>query len=267
MASPGVTPTQKPATLREKWWSFTEHPLAGLGAGIMLGAVATVLPLGWVFVIAGIPIAIAIFRARFFESASVSLRLLGNLLLCGLLAVVLFAVSKIVPHPREPPSAEEIAQAVKKEMEKKEPVNTGTPAAEFTPAPTATPSRNATPEPAATLPVAKATPFLKAVLTTTQKSLVSTRADAPIETEVTIQTTQEMLALKLIMKCDRTLTDVTINDIRGGMRTGIRSGIVPEQPSIYLYSYETAAPPFGPSNPLIFNVWSKDAITCSAATF
>jgi hypothetical protein len=99
------------------------------------------------------------------------------------------------------------------------------------------------------------------VLTISQNNKISTRTDAPYETEVVIQTTVAFPSLKLAFVCDKDIVNVH-DDVRGAtfMR---REGIVPEHPNVYFYSYGSATPQFDPGNPLVFDIWSKEPIVCS----
>jgi hypothetical protein len=40
-------------------------------------------------------------------------------------------------------------------------------------------------------------------------------------------------------------------------------GIVAGHPNIYVLTYQSAMPPFGPASPIILNFWSKAPIKCS----
>ena len=172
---------------------------------------------------------------------------------------------------KDPPSADEIAKAVKKELDKKEPVNitpTPTPVAMVKATPTPTPKVSPTASPPRSPEEDKAQAALpNAVLSLTQKPLISTRPDAPIETEVTLQTAEEMPSLNLILQCDQALVDANASTVRGGAKFNVRWGIPVEHPNVFVYSYGGAMPPFGPSNPLIVNVWTKEAVKCQAATY
>jgi hypothetical protein len=108
---------------------------------------------------------------------------------------------------------------------------------------------------------------VNATLLLTQKLLVSTRPDAPFETEVTIQTTKEMPSLNLVLQCDQLLLDAQGHTVMGGGLFGVRWGIPQGHENVFFYTYAGAMPPFGPSNPLIINVWTKEAVRCQAATF
>jgi len=107
-------------------------------------------------------------------------------------------------------------------------------------------------------------------LSATQSEKISTRLDAPFETEVIIQTDKTFPALKLLMQCDKPLLDAhaTISQTSGMVQMMVSSGIVRDHPNVVVYSYGSSTPPFGPANPLIIDVWSKKSVTCKQiATF
>lgn len=107
-------------------------------------------------------------------------------------------------------------------------------------------------------------------LSITQSSKISTRADAPYETEVVVQTSVTFQSLKFAMACDGPLVDAhpTIGGAGGMVQMVVSSGILTEHPNVFVYSYGSSTPPFSPSNPLIIDVWSKDPVKCAqVATF
>jgi hypothetical protein len=99
------------------------------------------------------------------------------------------------------------------------------------------------------------------VLTISQSDQVSTRADAPFEIGVTIQTTVAFPSLNLTFGCDQNLVAVRSSFSYAASMT--RQGILTERPTAYLFSYGSANPEFDPAHPLVFNVWSKEPIKCS----
>jgi len=105
-----------------------------------------------------------------------------------------------------------------------------------------------------------------ATLTISQSPKVSSRADAEYETEVVVQTTTEILSVKLLVQCNKDLVAVTSDTSMVAFM--VREGILRDHPNVFLFSYASAQPPFGPAHPLVFDVWSKEPITCNqAATF
>jgi len=51
-------------------------------------------------------------------------------------------------------------------------------------------------------------------------------------------------------------------------QTMVSGGVLRDHPNVAAYSYGSSVPPFGPANPLVIDVWSKEPVTCNqAATF
>ena len=102
-------------------------------------------------------------------------------------------------------------------------------------------------------------------LSVSQTTQDSTRADAPNKIEVVVQSNRDRPSLKLLLTCDGPIVDGTVG-IAGGltqmtMMTG--GGVVKSDPRLYAYFYGSASPPFGPSHPIVFNLWSINPITCT----
>lgn len=117
--------------------------------------------------------------------------------------------------------------------------------------------------PPPTKPTAKAaTPPPIGHFTVTQKSDISTRPDAPYKTDVTVQSDIEFPTLKLLVTCDHDLVDGN-GGISGMFRGG--SGILKDHRNQVGFQYSFAMPPFGPNNPVIFSVWSKEPVSCTKA--
>jgi hypothetical protein len=102
-------------------------------------------------------------------------------------------------------------------------------------------------------------------LTITQQNDVSTRADAPYKVKVTIQTTVEMPTLKLVLKCNVPLVEAQGGPSGSGMLMMTSQGISNADHSVWFLQYGSAIPPFGPSNPIVVNVWAASPIVCSQA--
>lgn len=106
---------------------------------------------------------------------------------------------------------------------------------------------------------------LQAHLSVTQSRKTSTRPDAPVETEVVIQTDATFPSLRLLMQCDKPLVDA--QPMIGGTNTvaqmAVSRGLVNGHPNFVVYSYGSSVPPFSPANPLVIDVWSKEPVTCS----
>jgi hypothetical protein len=97
----------------------------------------------------------------------------------------------------------------------------------------------------------------------------STREDAPVKTRVVVQTDTEFPTLRLAVECDGPLVDgngstAGFNGMSSMMMTS--QGIVSGHPNIFVLTYQSATPPFGPANPVILNLWSKSPISCAHAT-
>lgn len=105
-----------------------------------------------------------------------------------------------------------------------------------------------------------------AELSVSQQMQKSTRPDAPYKFEVVVQTTQVMPSLKMILACDQPIVDGDAH-ISGGMLTMMTGhGVVNSNRNLFAYFYGSATPPFGPANPLIFDLWTAAPTTCSRAT-
>lgn len=103
-------------------------------------------------------------------------------------------------------------------------------------------------------------------LTITQTDEPSTRADAPFKSRIVVQTTQVFSSLKLAIRCNKELIDGNVD--MSEILVMARDGVVRTTPNIFIFSYESANPPFGPSNPVAVNLWSREKFTCNqAATF
>jgi hypothetical protein len=100
-----------------------------------------------------------------------------------------------------------------------------------------------------------------AQLVISQSPKTSTRPDAPIEIEVVVQTIAIFPSLKMVIQCDKPLVDGSV--MNGGVRMMTSSGVLKEHPNIFVFTYESASPPFGPANPLIVDLWSKEPVVCS----
>jgi hypothetical protein len=102
-----------------------------------------------------------------------------------------------------------------------------------------------------------------AQLTTTQSPDISDRPDIPYKTKVVVQSSTDFPSLRLAVECDGPLSEG-----RGGF-TGImlmtNQGIMNGHPNVFVITYQSATPPFGPSNPMILSFWSKEPIHCTKA--
>lgn len=106
-----------------------------------------------------------------------------------------------------------------------------------------------------------------AKLTIAQTPKTSTRADAPYETEVVIQTNGSFPTLKLAIQCDKPITDGD-GYVTGEMMSAGSQFVLRDHPNIYFFSYSSSAPSFDPAHPVVIDLWSKEPLTCNqAATY
>ena len=262
---------QQPKRMGKKFWAFLENPIFWGGVGVLVGAIGVAFSLKVIFVASGIVFSVAIVRNQFFEGCKPYQRRIGNLWFIAIMSEILFVTWHFTPKARVPTTADEIAAAVMKRLHEDVRPVSGVPPAEpktpmevakkpsLRPPPKQTTLKEAEPNPPAPPP-----PQL-ARLIVSQRPQVSTREDAPYKTEVTIQTTSEFPSLKLVVQCDKPLVD------GGGGFAGVMmmttQGIVKDHTNVYVFTYQSASPPFGPQNPIILNLWSKESVKCEAATF
>ena len=97
----------------------------------------------------------------------------------------------------------------------------------------------------------------------------STREDAPVKTRVVVQTDHVFPTLRLALECNGPLIDGDA-DMTGSEGASsinmLRRGVVSGRPNIFVFTYGSAEPPFGPSNPINLTLWSKSPVVCSQAT-
>jgi len=258
--------------VRKSLLDWGESPFTGLGVGVIIGGIGALVSLKALFVVGGVFISIAFFRANFFASIRSGWARTGlHLLACGLLALGLIYIWRITPKPKDPPTAQENAEAVVALEKKRLGPTTQSVPAEATPAqkhvpkprvnkastPADKPSSQREAEPLPETPVI-------AQLFITQKPEVSDREEAPYKTAITVQSTVEFPALKLAIQCDGPLAEGS------GGPTGMvfmeSFGVVNGHPDVFVYTYGSANPPFGPANPLNFTFWSKQPIRCEKAS-
>ncbi len=254
----------------QKFGSFIESPITWGAVGVLVGALAVAFSMKVIFYTAGVIFFVAIVRVGFFEGAWFK-KCLGNLFLMGVMGVVLYALWKVTPKIKEPATAEEIAAAVIKRqhedvnqvsgipphVDSKKTIESGKKTVRKT---TKQPAQGET-----TAPTQPTPPPQQAHLIVSQKQDISTREDAAFKTIVTVQATTDFPTLKMLLNCDKPLTDG--HGGLAGVMMMTSQGIVKEHPNVYVFTYQSAAPPFGPQNPLILTLWSKEAIKCEAATF
>jgi hypothetical protein len=264
--------------MRHKLWTFAEHPILWGGVGVLVGAIGVAYSMKVIFVAAGCIFAVAVIRTQFFEGKKLYQKGLGNLALIALIGILLFILWRITPNPKEPATAEQIATAViNKQHEAIQPAS-GVPS--IAPKKASEPdnpdvttkrpkrsghTRRKLPGQSSTGETEPASPPTTARLILSQKSQISTREDAPYQTEVTVQTTVEFPTLKLLIRCDKPLVDGN-----GGLNAIMMmtsQGVIKDHPNFYILTYQSAVPPFGPKNPIIVSLWSKEPVKCEAATF
>lgn len=107
------------------------------------------------------------------------------------------------------------------------------------------------------------------VLAVSQVQGVSTRPDAPVKTDVVVQSSISFPTLQLVLECDKDLVEVKPSLTNTSVRTSmaVRQGIIDGHTNAFMYSYGSSVPQFGPANPLVFSIWSKEPIRCKAETF
>src|SRR5712692_2481034 len=240
---------------------------------MIVGAVAVGLSLKAMFILGFVPIGVAVLRRGFFSKSRFSFKVLWTIVILALIGGLLIIVFKIVPKPKEPASVEDIAVAVKKKLTESVQSVGETPASKGTEKPQPPliaankpkgrpkPKPEQSSEPAPNVGTA---PALQAHLTVTQSQKISTRSDAPLQAKVVVQTDKTFPSLKLVMQCNKPLVDAipTIGGAAGTVQMMVSSGILNEHPNVFVYSYGSSTPAFGPSNPLIIDVWSKEPVKC-----
>jgi len=244
---------------------------------VLVGAIGVAYSMKVIFIATGCIFAMAIIRTQVFEGRRLYQRILGNMMLVVLMTVLLFFVWKMTPKPKEPPSADEIANAVIKKQREEVQKQTGAPLSATTqpttPSVTQKPSsvtrkpRKSTRQPSTTEPSIVPSQPQSAKLIVSQKPDISTRQDASYKTVVTIQTTADFPTLKLLIHCDKPLVDGQGGIGSGGVLMMTSQGIVKDHPNYFIFTYQSASPTFGPQNPIVISLWSKEATKCDAATY
>jgi hypothetical protein len=272
----------RPIHMRKKFWTFVEGPFFWGPVGLLFGALAAVISMKIFYVVAGVGLSIAIVRAEFFEGRPYAQRFSGNALFILIIGVMLYVGWRFTPKVKEPATADDIAIAVIKKQHEDVQKVAGTPPPATPPPAAATPKRppkqlaqkvipntpgESEPKTIPSEPNPAPPPPQQARLIVSQKQQVSTREDAPYKTEVTVQATTDFPSLKLIIQCDKPLVDAGGGMTNGGVLMMTSQGLVKDHPNVYLFTYQSAAPQFGPQNPIAINVWSKESVKCGAATF
>jgi hypothetical protein len=109
----------------------------------------------------------------------------------------------------------------------------------------------------------------------TQKRMPTTRPDAPNHIQVTVATTSEFLSLRLLLKCTEPIIEASGGILAQGVSAGLppyqtmfQSGVNPNDRTSWAIMYGSSSPAFGPSNPIVVDVWSAVPNSCkNASTF
>jgi hypothetical protein len=266
-------------------WPFLEGVWFWGGIGVISGYAAAVLPAWAIFLIGFAIIAFGIVRS-FYLAGELKWRNWVNIGAPVLLvALVLNVALYFFPKPKEPPSADQIAERVIQKLEEpgqdinKDALNK--PPEEPIQHP---PSKHRVVAPKNSRPVEKPPETEReispkgelefgplsyredrATLAVVQNERTSTRSDAPFETQVVVQTNKEFPSLNLIIQCDKEIMDSKLNTNGTRAAMNVREGKVAN--NVFVYSYGMQSPPFGPANPIVVDLWSKEKLVCSAATF
>jgi hypothetical protein len=274
MASPENPPIPSIPSARKRTWIFIEHPVFWGGVGVIIGSAAATVKMGIMFGIGWFVIAIAVFRVPLFQGKAVA-KWLGNGATCVVIAVALFGLWRVTPKPKEPPTLDEITTSFKSQMRETKsetqatqgaatsvlpPVSSAKKSHKAMAAKDIAPTPDSTPK---TDPPTQQSPPNYASLTIFQKSDISTREDAPFHIILTIQTTVEMPSLKLLVKCDGPLVEAHPHFTGSEIIMMSGGGVSNADPTLIGFFYGSASPPFGPSNPLVIDVWSKAFVKCS----
>jgi hypothetical protein len=89
---------------------FVESPLLWGAIGLIAGSTASVLPIHYFFVAAGLLICVELVRVFFWNDGEDHVgKILGSAAICSLVAFGLFVFYRVVPKP---PTTDELAQAI-----------------------------------------------------------------------------------------------------------------------------------------------------------
>lgn len=243
-------------SLWKTFLAWGDNPFAGLGVGVMIGGAGAVVSLAILYAIGSILIAVAFIRAGFFGGTEGRLKRISfNFLSCVVLAGIVFGLWKITPRPKEFPTAEENAKAVLALMDQRDseealaiptenPPATPLPQKKHKPPITKGPEQPSGP---ATSPPPTTPPPQVAELMVTQEQDVSSDKDNPFKTNVVVQTTKEFPSLNLALECDGPIDHG--GGAVGGVMMMVREGVINGHPNVFVMTYQSAAPQFGPGNP------------------
>jgi len=274
MVSPESPPAPSNPSTEKRLRTFAEHACLWGGIGVIAGAAAATVNMAILFAVGGIAIIFAVFLAPLCQ------KLIWNAGASVLILAALWGLWKITPKPKEPPTAQENAAAVvaledQRAAEKQAAQQASLP--QSTPPPVTVPTSSKRPKPSEPpqvrgLVVLPAQPPPRpyssapavAHFTVTQSEDVSSHADAPHLTRVVIQTNVEFLHLKLALQCDGPIVEGRGGT--GGVMMMVSEGVANGYPNVFVFTYGSAIPPFGPSSPITISLWSKQPIHCDQAT-
>ena len=267
-----------------QWKELVDGPWAGLAIGLVGGAVASVSPvptLPWIFLVAWVAASIHLIR-HLFLGRSRPYKIVAILVIVFLACALMIGKKKIVASlPPPPPTADQMATAILA-LQKQEGMVASAPPPTIPAAPSGDkPIKRSPPSEPHRLTLKKPTPIpdseegrgsappqlpqpAVAQLFISQKTDVSDMADAPYKIDVFVQSTVEFPSLRLAIQCDGPITK------GDGGATGMfimsNSGIAVGHPDVFVFTYKSAMPPFGPSNPLTFRFWSAQPLNCTKVT-
>lgn len=94
-----------------KLWSFAESPLTW-GAIAVLGGAVGLLSLKWLFLASWGLLVAVVKKTNFFEGKSTPRRIAGNVFLSLIIGVGFLLLSRVLPKPKQSPTADEIAAEI-----------------------------------------------------------------------------------------------------------------------------------------------------------
>ena len=91
----------------------------------------------------------------------------------------------------------------------------------------------------------------------------STRADAPFAQELTIQVSNQVSPVRVVVTCNQDVVDGDAVNI--GVVVGYSKGVMSNNHRVFVVGYQS--PPLTPRQPLGIEVWTKQRATCQAQMF
>ena len=108
----------EPPQQRSSFWRYIDNTWTALGAiGILAGVVFRIVAVPWAFAFVWVLFSLGLVRAETFDSSARGVKALRFIFISGVVGVLLWAGSRIVPKPQPPakfPTAAEIAEEVSK---------------------------------------------------------------------------------------------------------------------------------------------------------